>query len=1104
TSLLLFILLFGYSHTVKPPGYVEPQKTDGDPNPPKYEYGYNIVGDKGGEQGKQEQRDGIYASGRIFLSTDKMICFLCKKPGHTASNCPTPKSNQSENSNKTSSLPSDISQVASLNTPPVAPQDHNSETPNDTQKIDIDSKDENRPKSTDSSEIEQPTNSEFIISDQATKKATQPKRNSKGTLQFTMTANKPQLEGLPDTGPLKKDGVGSSPVPTHTIPAPILDQPKPQNTLLVPIPNQQPIVQQQEVPQVPYDPFREQSQPVSPAPNQQLIYHDQPKVQIQHQIEQQPQPQIVYEQQEPQSVAQQDPSHYQQVVFEQPQIKQELPQPAQQLYIQHIPQPVENVIFPQPTPTPIIYQSQQPEEQQILIEQPQPNIVLLDQQKQEQLVAEKLVKSENQGNAFSYQEFGLKIKGKRPTKLIESTQHLVNGQDVLDINSAVTNYEEERIKSTTAYPTATEYTVTEPSLKEQPIVVADIDNKIVSSTQSILKEQEHIVSTTASSIESVSTTFESTSPTPTIVVTPRPVSTTFLAPITAGVRLESTEQGEEKYKLNKHNVQIEVQKTVPYYLGKYEYPLSQEGYYAANNSLVEQSVKNDLELGKTLLYFPGQLPAPQNQIFEIDNHINVQQLPNTFTHNQFAELDQQFAQGYQHQVVLQQLPTQQKEITKIIHQPYAVKVPYEVPVPIVKQVSVPVTVEKVIEKPVHITKIVEKPVPVPQPYPVEKIVDRPIHIPVQITKYVDRPYPVEVRVPYPQPYPVEKVVQKIVKQPYPVEVRVPVPVERIVEKKVPVPHYIEKPITVEKIVEKPVTKYVDRPYPVHIQVPVPTPVAVPVDRIVEKKVHVPQYIEKPIQVEKIVEKPVPQYIDRPYPVEVKVPVPQPYYVKVEVPRPYAVQVPVKFIEKPYYTFPLQNVNQWSYGGIAHNAQIKSNVKTQLHHQSLASHVQQKLQAINLHQLKDSQVHSGYANIKDAKLESSYSNLKDSQIQSSFSNVKVVDQSTSDGYHYPNPYAYAPQNNFYLPPKKEFVVSNEYLPPVNPNCEHPQVKGNDNYVGLLPPKIGQHLGRYLRKYRSARSNFDDKNIKMEYGFMPPMVPSLEIDEYGQPVEKGEKK
>ncbi|XP_050518327.1 titin-like [Diabrotica virgifera virgifera] len=1034
TSLLLFILLFAYSHTVKPPGYVEPQKTDGDPNPPKYEYGYNIVGDKGGEQGKQEQRDGIYASGRYFVQNKDArqdVQYFADDWGYHPA-------------------------VEYAN---VGPHSQAS--------------------------------AKFALGHEAVVQL----RNKE--------ANKPQLEGLPDTGPLKKDGVGSSPVPTHTIPAPILDQPKPQNTLLVPIPNQQPIVQQQEVPQVPYDPFREQSQPVSPAPNQQLIYHDQPKVQIQHQIEQ-PQPQIVYEQQEPQSVAQQDPSHYQQVVFEQPQIKQELPQPAQQLYIQHIPQPVENVIFPQPTPTPIIYQSQQPEEQQILIEQPQPNIVLLDQQKQEQLVAEKLVKSENQGNAFSYQEFGLKIKAKRPTKLIESTQHLVNGQDVLDINSAVTNYEEERIKSTTAYPTATEYTVTEPSLKEQPIVVADIDNKIVSSTQSILKEQEHIVSTTASSIESVSTTFESTSPTPTIVVTPRPVSTTFLAPITAGVRLESTEQGEEKYKLNKHNVQIEVQKTVPYYLGKYEYPLSQEGYYAANNSLVEQSVKNDLELGKTLLYFPGQLPAPQNQIFEIDNHINVQQLPNTFTHNQFAELDQQFAQGYQHQVVLQQLPTQQKEITKIIHQPYAVKVPYEVPVPIVKQVSVPVTVEKVIEKPVHITKIVEKPVPVPQPYPVEKIVDRPIHIPVQITKYVDRPYPVEVRVPYPQPYPVEKVVQKIVKQPYPVEVRVPVPVERIVEKKVPVPHYIEKPITVEKIVEKPVTKYVDRPYPVHIQVPVPTPVAVPVDRIVEKKVHVPQYIEKPVQVEKIVEKPVPQYIDRPYAVEVKVPVPQPYYVKVEVPRPYAVQVPVKFIEKPYYTFPLQNVNQWSYGGIAHNAQIKSNVKTQLHHQSLASHVQQKLQAINLHQLKDSQVHSGYANIKDAKLESSYSNLKDSQIQSSFSNVKVVDQSTSDGYHYPNPYAYAPQNNFYLPPKKEFVVSNEYLPPVNPNCEHPQVKGNDNYVGLLPPKIGQHLGRYLRKYRSARSNFDDKNIKMEYGFMPPMVPSLEIDEYGQPVEKGEKK
>ncbi|XP_050515010.1 ankycorbin-like [Diabrotica virgifera virgifera] len=116
---------------------------------------------------------------RIFLSTDKRFASYVKKPGHTASNCSTPESNQSENSNKTPSPPSDISQVASLNTPPVAPQDHNSETPNDTQKMDIDSKGAKRPKSSDSSEIEQPTNSEFIRPEQATKKATQPKKKLK-------------------------------------------------------------------------------------------------------------------------------------------------------------------------------------------------------------------------------------------------------------------------------------------------------------------------------------------------------------------------------------------------------------------------------------------------------------------------------------------------------------------------------------------------------------------------------------------------------------------------------------------------------------------------------------------------------------------------------------------------------------------------------------------------------------------------------------------------------------------------------------------------------------------------------------------------------------
>ncbi|CAH1113202.1 unnamed protein product [Psylliodes chrysocephalus] len=1096
-SQLIFVLLFAYSHTIKPPGYVEPQK-DGDPNPPKYEYGYDIVGDKGGHQGKQEQRDGIYASGRYFV----------------------------ENKN----AKTDVQYFADdWGYHPAV--EYSSAGPHSK------------------------SSTRFALGHEAVVQL----RNKENNL--------PQLQGLPDTGPLNKDGASN--IQSQTIRPIIQPSPQPPQQLLLPFPSQQTVIQQNTIkqdPQLPYDPFKQQyiiqeqpQQVIQHEPQQQVLIQEQQQEQqqhhqqvIQHQqqvliqeqqqkeqqqqqqhheqqqqqyyqqqvIQHEPQQQVLIQeqQQEQQQQHQQIIQHQQQVLIqeqqqqeqqrqhyqqqqviqhepqqqvliqEQPQIQQYVqhepqqqqvliqeqpqlpvvqhePQQEQQIIIQHIQQPVEKVIFPQPTPTPIVYQNQAP--QQLLLKQ-QPNVLLLDQQKfensahihQNQIVAEKLVQTEDQANAVSYQQFGLKLKGRRPNKLIQSTQHLVTGQDVLDINSAVTQYEETSIPSSTPYPTVTEFTVTEPSFQAQPIVVADAeDNKIVSSTERYNLKEEQLVSTTASTIESVSTTFESTSPLSTIVVTPRPVSTTFLAPITAGVRLESTEQYEDKYKLNKQNVQVEIQKTVPYYLGKYEYPISQD-QYLNNHSLVDQKIRQDIELGKTLLYFPGQVTTPK-QLTEVDNHINLQQLPNPVVQNNFLELDQQLAQGYQHQIYYQQYPIKEtKEVTRLIPQPYPVKVPYEVRVPYVQQVSVPVTVEKIVEKPVHITKVVEKPVAVPQPYPVEKIIDRPVHIPVQVTKYIDRPYPVQVQVPVPQPYPVEK----IVKQPYPVEVRVPVHIDRIVEKKVP--HYIDRPITVEKIVEKQVPQYIDRPYPVHVKVPYP------VDRIVEKKVPVPHYIEKQVPVEKIVEKQVPQYIDRPYPV------PQPYYIRVEVPRPYHVQLPTKFIQKQYYTLPILRYHNINYGGVPLapikplQTQLQSNIDSQVQ-SSYNSHVQS-----NLH----SQVQSSYSN-----------------------NIKNVDQVQSEGYYYPNPYSYAPQNNFYLPPKKEVVPNNGYLPPEIKNCDDAvaQQTKQDNYIGLLPPKIGNTLTKFLRKYRSARSNFDDKSVKMEYGFMPPLVPSLEIDEYGNPIDKGDK-
>ncbi|XP_057672225.1 putative mediator of RNA polymerase II transcription subunit 26 [Diorhabda carinulata] len=972
-SLVVLTLIFAYSHTVKPPGYAEPQKTDADPNPPKYEYGYNIIGDKGEKQGKQEQRDGIYASGRYFVQNKDArqdVQYFADDWGYHPA-------------------------VEYGNVGPHSK-----------------------------------SNAKFALGHEAVIQL----RNKENNL--------PQLEGLPDTGPLKKEGTNIQSIKTQP--------PNSQFTLLEsnsrqtnydPIKQQQQIVlqqsdqiiqekqqiineqpqqivqeQQQIINEQPRQIVQEQQQIINEYPQQivqeqQQIINEYPQQIVQEQqqiINEQPQ-QIVQEQQQiineyPQQIVQEQ----QQVINRQPQqivqeqqrkIVQELPQQIireqqqiihqqpqqivqqiiedqqqvsyvynqqpiaysqpQQVIVQHIQQPIENVIFPQSTPSSV------------------GEIKAIHQED------ERLRESDERTN--TYQQFGVRYQSKEPNKLITNTQNLINGQDVLDINNAVssTATEDFSFKSTT--PCSAFKDLTRSNFEEQPIVAAEIENNLVSTTESIFNEKEQFVSTIGSTNSDIYTTFESTTPTPTVVVTPRP------NPVTT--RLESTKNDEENYQINKQNVQVEIQKTIPYYLGKYD---SSSGYI---------SIKNELELGKTLLYLPGQLQSSTAKP-EVDNDVNIQKLPNPTVDNRFVELDQ-------HQVVFQQQ-------SGLLNQPY----PIRVPVPVVKQVTVPVHVEKVVEKPIHITKIVEKPVAVPQPYPVEKIVEKPVHVPVQITKYIDRPYPVAVRVPYPQPYPVE--------------VRVPVHIDRIIEKKVPVPHYIEKQVPVEKIVEKKVPQYVDRPYPVHIQVPVPTPVAVPVDRIIEKKIPVPHYIEKQVPVEKIVEKPVPQYIDRPYPV------PQPYYIRIEVPRRYQM---VKYIQKPYANWPLRN--EWNYQVKTNLEQFQRNINTE--------------------------VQTRYLNKE-----------------------KTVEESNSDGYHYPNPYTYAPK--FYLPPKPDLVLNKGYLPPLSHSCDHGEGKDNHNYVGLSPPKADEGVSR---KYRSARSNFNDKNIKMEYGFMPPLVPSLEIDEYGQPVEKDEK-
>ncbi|XP_020815033.1 LOW QUALITY PROTEIN: uncharacterized protein LOC110189331 [Drosophila serrata] len=92
--------------------------------------------------------------------------------------------------------------------------------------------------------------------------------------------------------------------------------------------------------------------------------------------------------------------------------------------------------------------------------------------------------------------------------------------------------------------------------------------------------------------------------------------------------------------------------------------------------------------------------------------------------------------------------------------------------------------------------------------------------------------------------------------------------KQVVEKHIPVPYAVPQPVPVPVHVEH----YVDRPYPVEtiVEHAVPYPVPTVVEKIVEKHVpvEVERIVEKPVHVEKIVEK----FVDRPMAIPIHVPV----------------------------------------------------------------------------------------------------------------------------------------------------------------------------------------------------------------------------------------
>ncbi|CAG9768180.1 unnamed protein product [Ceutorhynchus assimilis] len=544
---------------------------------------------------------------------------------------------------------------------------------------------------------------------------------------------------------------------------------------------------------------------------------------------------------------------------------------------------------------------------------------------------------------FQNKEYGSKLSPKytQVSKLIESTRNLVSGDDVLNINAAISQNRNEDIESGTIANLLKEYvtptisnnhidveintvsSTTPTNFLKQPIVVAEESKPVNEKTE----ENENFISSTArSTIASTQKSDDNE-----VLVTPRPstVSSQFLAPITAGVQLEQNVEDSKTVNIyEQENKSVQVQKTIPYYLGMYEYP---SGFDNQKNTSEQRAIEN-IELGKTLLYFPEQ-DSPRAEALIAQPQVTSNNL-----------------------VVQQQNEAEQQLLTQEI---------------INEQKSNGIEAKDYIQ---------ERPSYSHEPKTIEKIVEKPVHIPVEVTKYVDRPYPVEVPVPVPQPYPVEKIVHQIIKEPYPVHVKVPVQVEKIVERKIPVPYYVEKP------------QYAYQPFPLSSQA-------------------------------------------------------------------LLVQVPGLFTQQKYSSL-VQN----SYAP-QNNHYLPSNYPKQnsFHFNNKGRGNNYKLKKLNLLVLP----------------------------RQNILNLPPITKNPHDLVRHSN----AQLNNGYLPPHCDHSSHNLEASASIANVY--KVNKPEDHIGLIPPK--RPLFEESRKHRHARQ-FDDKSIRLEYGFMPPLIPSLEIDELGQPIEK----
>ncbi|SPP74255.1 uncharacterized protein LOC117581106 [Drosophila guanche] len=331
-----------------------------------------------------------------------------------------------------------------------------------------------------------------------------------------------------------------------------------------------------------------------------------------------------------------------------------------------------------------------------------------------------------------------------------------------------------------------------------------------------------------------------------------------------------------------------------------------------------------------------------------------------------------------------------------------------------------------------------------------------------------------------QTVPQVAVVEKVVPQPYVVEKHVDRPVKQFVEKHIPVPYAVHQPVPVPVHVEH----YVDRPYPVttYVERPVPYPVETVVEKIVEKHVpvEVERIVERPVEVEKIVEK----FVDRPMAIPIHVPV--------------AIHMPMPPTHSGHSFGHHPNALQppWAHTVAAH---IPPKVLQNYYTRMLKKLLPQITQSQSQSQSKPAKT-PGKSPVKPP--------VKPVRGEA----PPVATFSLADmRFDLRPPPPPPPQGSAWLQGARYiYNTLPADLATAGASAPAQMVK---SYIGPVPGSANSasdgstgsefdEFQRWRNGHSLKRSPDFGRNLQLEYGFKPPLVPSMEIDDKGNPLKQQE--